>query len=411
MGVAKYKITNVRGKIVRSSVTIFYLLIGLEIIIMISPFAAYFYAGYGPFLNTLYAFPATAWLTGFFLPHAVVSKSAVLNFANGFGRTLFSLGLLAFLAAALQIYSAKIRRKGVVTGILYRWIRHPQYLFLGIAGLGLLLFWPRFFILILYVSMLFVYYLLARHEEHRMLAKHGQSYRQYMQQTAMFLPGEPGGKIFNVLFGWSPSKRLALGLAYVVLLILFTAAAFGLRNYTIAQTSIKHMPERQLTAVSIIPQSDKSIEKIIDHTFRYNAVSEAIANFKQQGHKGFMVHLMPRNYRMQGLFAQPDMTGMPTRRRHSLRSIIRFIFPFLDFNRHGHKEMMGAINNDPIIRLIFSQLTWPNGDHAPFNEALSFSVKHLPLMRVDVASASGEVLNVKYTKPRNYWGQMPMPVF
>ena len=73
--------------------------------------------------------------------------------------------------------------------------------------------------------MLFVYYLLARHEEQRMLAKHGKSYRQYMQQTTMFLPGEPGGKIFSVLFSWSNSKGLALGLAYVVLLVLFTAAA------------------------------------------------------------------------------------------------------------------------------------------------------------------------------------------
>jgi hypothetical protein len=67
---------------IRSSVVILYLLIGLEIVIMISPFAAYFYAGYGPLLNTLYAFPATAWLTGFFLPHAVVSQSVVLNFIN-----------------------------------------------------------------------------------------------------------------------------------------------------------------------------------------------------------------------------------------------------------------------------------------------------------------------------------------
>ena len=179
---------SLQGKVVRSSVVIFYLLIGLEIIIMISPFAAYFYAGYGPLLNALYAFPATAWLTGFFLPHAVVSKSSVLNFINGFGRTLFSLGILTFLIGAFQVYSAKFRHNGVVSVILYRWIRHPQYLFLAIAGLGLLLFWPRFFILILYVSMLFVYYLLARHEEQRMLAKHGESYRAYMSHTAMFFP-------------------------------------------------------------------------------------------------------------------------------------------------------------------------------------------------------------------------------
>jgi len=406
----KYNGGKMRGKIIRSSITIFYLLIGLEILIMISPFAAYFYAGYGPLLNALYAFPATAWLTGFFLPHAVVSKSSALNFISGFGRSLFSLGLLAFLIGAVQIYSAKFRRKGVVTGILYRWIRHPQYLFLGISGLGLLLFWPRFFILISLVSMLFVYYLLARHEEQRMLARHGESYRQYMQQTAMFLPGGPGGKIFSVLFGWSNSKGLALGMAYLVLLALSTAVAFGLRSYTISKTSIKNIPERQLVAISIIPQPEKSIQKIIDNVFRDKAVSAAIENFKHQGHKGFMVHLMPRSYMMQRLFAQPDMAGLPIRRRHPGGAVIRFIFPFLDLNRHSHIEMMGAVENEP-IRLIFSQLTWPSGEYAPFDEALAFSIKHLPLMQVDLVSESGEVLNVKYTTPRNYWGQMPMPVF
>ena len=399
---------NFRGKVVRSSVAILYLLIGLEIVIMISPFAAYFYAGYGPLLNALYAFPATAWLTGFFLPHAVVSKSSALNFVNGLGRTLFSLGILAFLIGAFQIYSAKFRRKGLVTGILYRWIRHPQYLFLAIAGLGLLLFWPRFFIMILYVSMLFVYYLLARHEEQRMLAQHGESYRTYMQRTAMFLPGEPGGRIFRVLFGWSNSKGLALGLAYAVSLAIFVTVAFGLRNYTISKTSIVNYPEKQLTAVSIIPQPDESIQNIIDIAFQDKTVSAAIENFRQQGHKGFMVHLMPRNYMMQRLFSQPDMAGMPRRHRHSFGAVIGFIFPFL--SQRGHHEMMGLMGEGP-MRLIFSQLTWPNGQYASIDHALAFAVKHLPLLRVDVDPKNSQVLSFERTAPRNYWGQMPMPVF
>jgi protein-S-isoprenylcysteine O-methyltransferase Ste14 len=375
---------------------------------MISPFAAYFYAGYGPLLNALYAFPATAWLTGFFLPHAVVSKSGVLNFVNSLGRTLFSLGILAFLIGAFQIYSAKFRRKGVVDGILYRWIRHPQYLFLAIAGLGLLLFWPRFFIMILYVSMLFVYYLLARHEEQRMLAQYGESYRAYMQRTAMFLPGEPGGKIFHVLFGWSNSKGLALGLAYAVSLAMFIAVAFGLRSYTISKTSIVNIPEKQLAAVSITPQPNVSIQNIIDIAFQDKTVSAAIENFKQQGHKGFMVHLMPRNYMMQGLFSQPDMSGMRMRSRRSFATVIGFVFPFL--GRRGHQEMMGLMSGGP-MRLIISQLTWPNGKYASVDNALAFSVKHLPLLRVDVDTKNSEVLNFEHTAPRNYWGQMPMPVF
>ncbi len=397
-----------RGKIVRSSVAIFYLLIGLEIIIMISPFAAFFYAGYGPLLSALHAFPATAWLTGFFLPHAVVSKSGILNFINGFGRTLFSFGTLAFLIGAFQIYSTKIRRKGVVTGRLYRWIRHPQYLFLAIAGLGLLLFWPRFFILILYVSMLFIYYPLARHEEQRMLAQHGESYRAYMDHTAMFLPGDPGGKIFRLLFGWSNSKGLALGLAYMFTLTLFIGVGFGLRSYTISNTSILKIPEKRVTVVSITPLPDISIQNIVDIAFQDKAVFKAIENFHKQGHKGFMVHLMPMNYMMQGLFTQPDMSGIRKRPRRSFGAIIRFIFPFL--GRRGHQAMMGLTNGGS-MRLIFSQLTWPNGEYAPVEEALSFTVKHLPLLRVDVDTGNSQVQNVDQTAPRNYWGQMPMPAF
>jgi hypothetical protein len=312
------------------------------------------------------------------------------------------------LIGAFQVYSAKFRRKGVVTGILYRWIRHPQYLFLAIAGLGLLLFWPRFFILILYVSMLFVYYLLARHEEQRMLAKHGESYRAYMEHTAMFLPGEPGGKIFRSLFGWIRSKKLALALAYVVSLVLFTSGAFALHSYTISKTSIVYIPEKQLTAVSVIPQTDESMQSIIDVAFEDSAVSAAIENLEQQGHKGFMVHIMPRQYMMQALFAQPDMSGMRMRSRRSFGAVIGFFFPLL--SRRGHSEMMGLAGDGP-MRLIFSQLTWPNGEYASGNKALAFTVKHLPLLRVDVDTTNGKVLNVEPTAPRNYWGQMPMPVF
>jgi hypothetical protein len=72
--------------------------------------------------------------------------------------------------------------------------------------------------------------------------------------------------------------------------------------------------------------------------------------------------------------------------------------------------MMGA-TEDGLLRLIFSQLTWPNGEYASGKEALAFTVKHLPLLRVDVDPATGKVLNVEPTALRNYWGQMPMPVF
>ena len=396
-------------RLIKGSVTIFYLLIGLEIVIMISPFAGYFYAGYGPLLNFLYGFKATSWLTGFFMPHAVIAKNDLLNFLNALGRFLFSFGLIAFFIGAVQIYSSKIRRKGVVSSILYRWVRHPQYLFLAISGLGLLLFWPRFIILILYISMLFVYYILAKNEEARMLKQHGDSYAAYMQQTAMFVPGEPGKKIFRVFLGWIRSPSLALAVSYGLILFVAILLAFGLRRYTISQISKIYLPEKQITAVSIFPRSDQAMKDALDVAYGDSRIASILTEYRQQdGHKGFLVHLMPVHYMMQGLFVAPLKSEEKSVRRSSWRNVAGFVFPFL--SPSNHQTMMGKMNSNR-VRLIFSQLTWPDGKYAPADEALNFSVKHLPLIEVDVDLEHRSVVRVEKTPKRNLWGRMPMPAF
>src|SRR5437899_11244347 len=76
------------------TVAVLYGLVMFEVIIMISPFAFYFYADYGPTLKWLNHSRATACLTGFVLPHTEFSTSPFLVFlrcdlgcyALGFGR-------------------------------------------------------------------------------------------------------------------------------------------------------------------------------------------------------------------------------------------------------------------------------------------------------------------------------------
>ena len=51
--------------------TVAYLLITLEVLFMITPFALYFYGVYGPLLERLASNRFTAWSTEFFLPHMV----------------------------------------------------------------------------------------------------------------------------------------------------------------------------------------------------------------------------------------------------------------------------------------------------------------------------------------------------
>ena len=75
------------------AVAIGYGLVMFEVVIMVSPFAFYFFAAYGPTLKWLNHSVATAWLTGFLLPHAVFTTSPVLEFLRwDLGRYFFGLG-------------------------------------------------------------------------------------------------------------------------------------------------------------------------------------------------------------------------------------------------------------------------------------------------------------------------------
>jgi len=67
-------------------------------------------------------------------------------------------------------------------------IRHPQYVGLAVCGAGMSILWPRFLTLVTLWIMMVLYYFLARDEERRMTERFGDSYREYMARTGMFLP-------------------------------------------------------------------------------------------------------------------------------------------------------------------------------------------------------------------------------
>lgn len=167
----------------------FYFLIGFEFFYMVSPFAVYFYGVYRPGLNFINSHPSLAWLSTIFLPHFVShTKSWVLNSTMAAGSILTLGGLVIFCIAAFQVYYSKLTRKKAVTGGIYNFIRHPQYAALAVSGFGLLILWPRYIVLLSYITMLFFYYFLARFEEKECEKKFGDSYQEYMKQTNMFFP-------------------------------------------------------------------------------------------------------------------------------------------------------------------------------------------------------------------------------
>ena len=110
-----------------------YFVIALEVLIMISPFAAFFYAVFNPVLLFLARWPASRWLAAFFLPHMVLPPGLFLKVIRVSGSVFFVVGTIVFLVCAGQVYSHKLFRRGPALGGLYRPIRHPQYLALAIA--------------------------------------------------------------------------------------------------------------------------------------------------------------------------------------------------------------------------------------------------------------------------------------
>lgn len=203
----------------------FYFLIAFEFFYMASPFAVYFYSVYRPVLDFLNQSPQLSWLAGFFMPHVAETSSPIINFHNNLGAVLAVAGFLAFCAGAGQVYYHKLTGKGIVTGGIYNYIRHPQYASLIICSFGLLLLWPRYIVLIMFITMLFAYYMLARAEERDCEARFGQAYTDYKKITGMFLP-------FKVPFfegmTFLPQTRLLRSITVLSLYILTLSVGVGL---------------------------------------------------------------------------------------------------------------------------------------------------------------------------------------
>lgn len=108
----------------RGGILLFFIM-ALEVMIMISPFAFFFYSVFNPVFHWLGRYSATRWLIDFFLPHMILPPTLPLQIIRVLGSVLFVAGCLSFLLCALQVYLGKVLKWGVAQKGLYRHIRHP----------------------------------------------------------------------------------------------------------------------------------------------------------------------------------------------------------------------------------------------------------------------------------------------
>jgi len=387
-----------------------YFLVGLEVLFMITPFALYFYGVYGPVLDLLSASRLTAWTTEFFLPHMVFVADPLL-IAISWLQALFVLGLSLFLLAAIPLYYGRLTGKGVVSFGPYSRIRHPQYLSLAISGFGLLLYWPRFIVLIFYVTMLFVYYLLARNEEWRMRREQPGSYEAYMAGTWMFLPGEPGGRLFRRLFGAIRPRGLGLFVAYGAALALSLAAAFALRGRT-----LEHLPRAQvgnMNLVSVYSRPREEVTEIYRRSLESTQVRAVLA-----ADDVHLAYLMPGDFFLTGLILQegPRYSAAKLERYPYLRDAAknRHSGGLVKFFRLGYKFFRTIGTTRRVYdyeRLVFVATRDVDGRPVEAEDVLAVGIRRTPDLVVDLDAETGEIVNVAAASGENAWGRLPMPNF
>ena len=383
-----------------------YGLVMIEVVIMISPFAFYWYSLYAPTLQGLHRWRATAWMESFFLPHSVITTSAFLEFMRWqIGAWAFGLGLAAALVCAVQVYATKLLKRQTAQSWMYAHVRHPFYLSLAVAGFGLLTIWPRIIILILYLGMLFLYYFLARFEETQVEAAHPE-YAEYRKRTGMFLPGNPGGKLFHLFFGWMPNRSLALGVSSAVIVVLVMGGALALRRYTIAHAAKELLPEDRVMAIAIWPTPPDQIQQVVSTALEDERVRAALAN---EPGAAFTAHLLPKDYGMVNMFADVGtdhrMFSKVSARR--LASWLGFAVPSVD-PRHKNR-IMGTPQDD--YKVVFSRVDEPGDTQLAVSQVTDLSAKMTPVVIVNVGGQSPTVENVLIPPRRSFWGDITMPMF
>lgn len=388
-----------------------YFIIALEVLIMISPFAAFFYAAMNPLLLFLARWEATRWLSAFFLPHMVLPPGFFLQAVRVTGSVLFVAGAVVFLVCAAQVYFHKLFRRDPALGGLYAWIRHPQYLALAATGLGLAILWPRFLTIVLWVVMVGLYALLARDEERRMVNRFGDRYREYMERTGAFLPHRLEQMTRRLpLFR---SRVLGPLLGFLLIAVLAVGGAFALRAYTVSRLPL--WSEGRFAALAILPGDTFMLEHRMDAVLGMPAVRSRLAQMPGP----VLVYVVPIHYIMQGMIADTGSEWRLYRHHQTLAMITDWIFHPFRHLKGGHMAMHRGETGEAaphagsvgmVRRLIFLRVEPAGGAAAP-RSLFGIDAARTPEFYADVDMHNLIVQRIENLEPGTGWGNVPTPMF
>jgi protein-S-isoprenylcysteine O-methyltransferase Ste14 len=388
----------VLNKGLRWSVWGVYCLIVFEILFMISPFALYYYSVYSIPLNWLQENAVTAWLTLYVLPHFTYTGSFESNFLLAVAWPLILLGLGMFFFGFAQIYWAKFTGNRTVASGLYRHVRHPQYVALAIVGLGTTIYWSRFIVVMAYVSMLFLYYFLARYEERLCVAKFGPTYLDYQSRTGMFVPKswlEWIPRVRALELPRSRYKRYSLlALSYVIVMSSAIGVAVLLKQHVVNRMTI-HASDG-LTLVALASTTDanmQAVHSLVTADPRYRRMRP------EHDSPSVLGYVAPSSW------AVPELGLRPQAPRDADRSGIEEILrPTVHGNSLTFDETRWTV-------LLTEPVVVGNQNPAHGRELLHKLMTYIPRLELALDVEAGAVVSVSEHPSESGWSGIPVPVY
>ena len=239
-----------------------------------------------------------------------------------------------------------------------------------------------------------------------------EAYEHYMATTPMFLPGEPGGRLYRLFFGRIQPKWLGIVAAYFLTVAVAVLLAFALRSHTVRTLPMVTAADgRQV--VSVFPRPEQEILAVYQATLGSARVRDAL-----QGKEANAVYLLPGDFFLNALLTEED-------RRFSDRMLERFP-EILEWHQHRFSgglgkffrifynfvRTWGSVETDyEVERLIFMRVDAADGHPVPPAEIFRVGLKRRPVLLVDLEASSHAVRSMVITTDNHKWGLMPMPTF
>jgi hypothetical protein len=233
--------------------------------------------------------------------------------------------------------------------------------------------------LIMYVTMLFVYYFLARHEERLCIEKYGESYQTYLHGTSMFIPG----RLFSSVNRPSPPKTgwprwAAILCTYAATVALCIAGAFQLRNYALNHISVAYPDKAAVISLSAMPNTQA--EQIWRMAMKAPAVTAVL-----RPEARYIAYILPAGWYNSDI---PMYIPKGIQGHHQPR-------PFAEEH----------------FKVVITEAHFADNDPAQNEAILKKACTRTGLLEMDIDTRKAAVIEIRWPPTDTRWGRIPTPLF